>query len=89
METCEKYGMIYNRRTSIMEHLTRWWKRRRVSKKKYEIRCSSSEEMERIAEAMIGKGFYVERATGVWPVQGYGLCLPVYKVIYWEDGDRN
>ncbi len=81
-----KYPGVLETKTGIMEHFTRWWKRRRVSKKKYEIRCSSSEEMDRIADAMIGKGFYVERVTGILPAQSYGLYLPVYKVIYWEDG---
>ena len=51
-------------------------------KRKHEIVCSSAEEMNRRADALIEQGFQVEREAGVLPVQA--LCFPIYKVVFWK-----
>lgn len=48
------------------------------------IRCSSEEEMNRVADQMMEKGYETERMTGVFPLPVY--CGMIYKVHVFEKG---
>lgn len=52
------------------------------AKRKNVMICHSTKEMERKADALIEKGFHVEREMGVQSVPT--MYLPIYKVMYWK-----
>lgn len=50
--------------------------------RKYEIVCQSENEMDRRADALLERGYKVERVTGVMPLRF--LVFITYKVIFWK-----
>lgn len=54
----------------------------RIMKRKNVHICHSEEEMNKVADLLIKKGFMAEREVGVQPIPNY--CIPVFKVIYWK-----
>ena len=54
----------------------------REFRKKSVIICHSEEEMNRKADALIERGFHVERQSGVLPVQPF--CIATYRVVFWK-----
>ena len=51
-------------------------------KRKSVIICHSEEEINRKADALIERGFHVERQSGVLPVQPF--CIATYRVVFWK-----
>ena len=49
------------------------------------ISCSSRDEMEKIANRMIGQGYCVKTVVRMTPFHPYGLCVPEYKVIIQDE----
>ena len=54
----------------------------REFRKKSVIICHSEEEINRKADALIERGFHVERQSGVLPVQPF--CIATYRVVFWK-----